>query len=202
MDDAHRSEPKRPPALRCRSGAGSTAGRAIHLLLVIGAALLSSGCVVLGPIWAEGVSGRVVDSEDGSPVSNAAVLYGYEQHGPRVGGGVTRPVCTRYTITDDDGRYRFPGRICLAPYLLEYTRTSSEPHLSVFHHGYFTAGNVFGWIDESVTDELVFRVKRGRSPDLAPPDLYGLCRFAERKTCDGLCEWAFGAEACAELRRE
>jgi hypothetical protein len=175
----------------------------IPLLLVIGAALLSSGCMVLGPIWAEGVSGRIVDSEDGSPVSNAAVLYGYEQSGIRVGTSAPRrDVCTRYTITDDDGRYNLPGRICLAPYLLEYTRTSSDFSIWVFHPDYFTTGNGFPAVDESVTDELVIRMQRGRSLDLEYPDLVGLCDDAERETCEGLCQWAFGAEACAELFRE
>jgi len=202
IEAALRSGPQRRPAPPCRSGAGSIAGRPIHLLLVIGAALLSSGCLVLGPIWAEGVSGRVVDSGDESPVSNAAVLYSYEQTGPRVGGGIRRSVCVRHTITDESGRYHFPGRVCLAPYLLEYTRTNSDPSVTVFHHGYFTAGNTFGWIDESVTDELVIRVQRGQDGFSDPPDLYRLCRSADEKTCDALCEWAFGAEACAELGQE
>jgi len=164
----------------------------LRLLIRLGAAILlaGAGACALGPIWAEGIRGQVVDRRTGDPVAGAEVFVAYDmEHATS-----SYPVDVRWVTTDDQGRFEIPGRVSmmLGP---PFSWTVDQYFILVLHPDFGSHG---------VNEELFESFPSGRI-EIEPEDTVkffehpsgwvSLCGGLTSEACDRICEMA--PKSCA-----
>ena len=107
------------------------------------------------PLWytAEPIQGNVVDAETGQPLEGVIITANWQLEGGIEGSYPVGQMMVMETVTDKDGRYRFPG---WGPKHRPLTgRISTRaPQLLVFKSGYRYVGLANALLEKSLRGEL------------------------------------------------
>ena len=175
-----------------------------RLLTVVAAAwaLASSTACTLGPIYTHHVAGQIVDRKTRQPIAGAEVFMSYEVYDTLISGNYYADL--RWTSTDQDGRFEFPGHWAF-DFAGPFFATRSEPDLrwthpqygidAISHGGHRERKPAYDWDKLELTmtrDELfINNVNSGGN----------LC-IDDSMDCYRACQVWFGdAERCRRLRR-
>jgi hypothetical protein len=92
-----------------------------------------SACAI-GPIWARGLEGRVVDAGTGQPVPGVEVFASYVAE-PLLTGAGDVDFDYHFTTTDEQGHFAIPGHFASQAWrFLSWTRT--KPDVWLLHRSY------------------------------------------------------------------